>query len=261
MAAPDYKNPPRKLPVYIDTPETIASKTEEFISGHKAVLDKIVAEVTEETATFANVMTPILAFENEAAKYKYAIDLYQYVSADAALREASTKSTATVGDYSVDSMMREDVFKLVDAAYRTREAQNLDAEDLHALETERANLVNQGLLLKGAERERFMEVSKRLNQLTVDANQFFNSETGIFWVAPERLAGVSKDDIDPDTLEKGTGENEGKVGLNFKYTHLNPILKNAHDEELRRDYFMAENSKVRCDLIMSGKQKWLISVA
>lgn len=249
MAAPDFKNPPRKLPIYVDTPETIASKTENFISEHKALLDKIAAEVTEETATYDNVMTPILAFENKAAEYKSALDLYQYVSSDAALREASTKSTSAVGDYAVDSMMREDIFKLVDAVYRKRETLQLDAEDSHILEKERANLVNQGLLLKGAERERFMEVSKKINQLTVDANQFFNAESGSFWVAPERLAGVPKGDIDPETLEKGTGENEGKVKLNFKYTHVNPILKNAHDEELRRDFFIAESNKVGASVI------------
>lgn len=239
-AGAKYSNPARKLPVYVDTPEDIEATTNEFIASHKALLDKIVSEVTVENATFDNVLHPVLAHQNEYRLKTNTADFYQYVSANADLRAASTKSTAALGEYDVESSMREDYFKLLDAAFQTRDSQKLGVEAKYLLEYRHAILSRKGLLLQGEARDKFSELSKRISKLTIQANEIYNSSNTAFWVDPARLDGVPKDDIDPETLEKGTGENEGKVKLNFKYTHLLPLLKYAKDETLRKEYSIAD---------------------
>jgi metallopeptidase MepB len=141
--------------------------------------------------------------------------------------------------------MREDVFKLVDAAFQTRESQNLDPERLHVLEKVRKGYVRNGLELPaGPKRDRFKEIQKRLSQLCIQCQKNLNEEKGVIWFTPEELDGVPSDDIDIDQLEKGTGENEGKVKLTFKYNHYFPTMKYAKNEETRRRYVIAEANKV-----------------
>ena len=45
-------------------------------------------------------------------------------------------------------------------------------------------------------------------------------------------------------LEKGTGENEGKVKLSFKYPDLFPTLKFATNANTRRKVFVENENKV-----------------
>lgn len=239
-AGTKYDNPPRQLPIYVDTPETIQAIADEYIASHKALLDKIVSEVTVENATFANVLHPVLVHHNEHRLRTNTVDFYQYVSANADLRAASTKVTAAFGEYDVESSMREDYFELLDAAFQKRDSQKLGTEAKYLLEYRHAILSRKGLLLKGEAREKFSELSKKISKLTTQANEIYNSNASSFWVDPARLDGVPKDDIDPETLEKGTGENEGKVKLNFKYIHLLPLIKYAKDESLRKEYSIAD---------------------
>lgn len=96
----------------------------------------------------------------------------------------------------------------------------------------------------GPQRDRFKEIQKRLSQLCIQAQKNLNEEKGAIWFTPKELEGVPADDIDVNELEKGTGENEGKVKLSFKYNHFFPMMKYAVHEETRRTYVMAEANKV-----------------
>lgn len=245
MAAPNYANPPQAPVTFKTTADAIRAETKQIIDGDKKTLDKIVAEVTPETATFDNVFKPYLSETDNSHGIGYRLSFYQSVSPDKALRDASTEAEAQLDEYSIDSKMREDVFKLVDAVYQKREAEKLDAESVRIVEKEREQYIMNGLLLPaGPKRDRFKEIKKRLSQLQIEGNKNLNEEMGGLWVEPAKLAGVPKDDIDPEALEKGTGENEGKVKVSFKYNHQLPLLKYCADETTRRDYMIAESNRV-----------------
>ncbi|KAL3965387.1 hypothetical protein ACCO45_002391 [Purpureocillium lilacinum] len=244
MAGPQYQTPPQAPPVFTATPDWILAETKKLNETTKGVYDKVVAEVQPSNATFANVMEPILLDDNKAAAPKRIMTFYQHVSADAPLREASNKAEEILDDFMIDLKMREDIFKLVDAAYGTRESQKLETEPLHVLEKERQKYIRNGLLLPaGPQRDRFKEIQKRLSQLCIQAQKNLNEEKGAIWFTPKELEGVPADDIDVNELEKGTGENEGKVKLSFKYNHFFPMMKYAVHEETRRTYVMAEANK------------------
>lgn len=244
MAPPQYQTPPQPPPLFTATPESIGAETQRIKAATQGVHDKVVADVQPAEATFAKVLEPVLLDDNEASGPKRVMTFYQHVSADAALREASNKAEEALDDFIIDLKMREDMFKLVDAAYSSRAAQKLDTEALHVLEKERQKYIRNGLLLPaGPQRDRFKEIQKRLSQLCIQAQKNLNEEKGAIWFTPQELEGVPADDINVDELEKGTGENEGKVKLSFKYNHFFPLMKYAVHEGTRRTYAMAEANK------------------
>lgn len=246
MAPDRFQTPPQPPPLFTDTAESIVDKAKKHIETTKTILDKIAADVTPENATFANSLEPQLLNENEAGIVLHILGFYQYVSTNAALRDASSKASELLEEFEIESKMRDDIFKVVDGAYNTRASQSLDAESLIILEKEHQKFISNGLLLPaGPKRARFEEIQKKLSLLCIQANKNLNEENGGIFFTPEELVGVPSDDIDIDSLPKGTGENEGKVKVSFKYNHHFALMKYATIEETRRKYAIAEANKVR----------------
>ncbi|CAF3528658.1 unnamed protein product [Fusarium graminearum] len=249
MAPDKYRNPPQAPPLFTATPESIAADTKKLCDATKDVLDSVAANVTADKASFANVLEPILIDENLAATQRRILTFYHHVSTNKELRDASTESERVFNDFGIECNMREDIFNAVDAAFANRESQDLTKEQAHVLEKERNKFIRNGLRLPaGPKRDRFKEIQKRLSELEIQGQTNLNEEKGAIWFTPEELKGVPSDDIDVDSLEKGTGENEGKVKLSFKYNHYFPLIKYAIDADTRRKYTVAESNKANVNV-------------
>lgn len=145
--------------------------------------------------------------------------------------------------------MREDVFKVVDAVFQKKDTLNLDPESLRFLEKERKNYIRNGLGLEaGPKRDRFKEIKKRLSQIQIEFQKNLNEENGALYFTAEELDGVPADLV--DTWEKGTGENEGKLRVSFKYPDLFPMLKFAKNADTRRKMFVANENKVNQNMAL-----------
>ncbi|KAF4335939.1 thimet oligopeptidase [Fusarium beomiforme] len=249
MAPDKYRNPPQAPPLFTATPESIAADTKKLCDATKSVLDSVAANTTADKASFANVLEPILIDENLAATQRRILTFYHHVSTKKELRDASTEAERVFNDFGIECNMREDVFNAVDAAFANRASEDLTKEQAHILEKERQKFIRNGLRLPaGPKRERFKEIQKRLSELEIKAQTNLNEEKGAIWFTPEELKGVPNDDIDIDSLEKGTGENEGKVKLSFKYNHYFPLIKYAINADTRRKYTIAESNKANVNV-------------
>ncbi|KAK7927337.1 hypothetical protein PG985_004335 [Apiospora marii] len=248
MAPDKYKNPPQAPPTFTGTKDSIASQAKALCDTTRSVLDKVVAQVPVEKATFASVLKPMAEDEDQSALNGRILGFYQYVSADADLRNASTEAEKIMDDFAIECNMRDDVFQLVDAVFKNIKSEsNLDSESLRLLEKEHKNYIKNGLgLPKGPQRDRFKEIKKRLSQISIQFQKNLNEENGGVWFTKEELDGVPADVV--EGLEKGTGENEGKVRLSFKYPDLFPTLKFAKNPETRRKVFIANENKVNDNL-------------
>ncbi|XWX01200.1 hypothetical protein V2A60_009226 [Cordyceps javanica] len=245
MAAVTQNTPPQAPPLFNYTPESIASGTEELAARAKAIIDKVVAETTVENATFENTLKPILLEDNITDPLVGVIGFFHYVSTDAALREASLKAEEKLSELAVELRMREDIFQRVNTVYQNREAAGLDPESLNILEKEHKRYSNAGLLLPaGPERDRFKEIQLELTRLTIEARNNANGETGGIFFTPEELAGIPESSVNISELEKGTGENEGKVKVGFKPNISIPLMEHATRPETRRDYYIAKENKL-----------------
>ncbi|KAI1379488.1 Metalloprotease [Hypoxylon crocopeplum] len=244
MAPDKYKNPPQAPPTFTGTQESIVNDAKALCDTTRSLLDKLAADVPADKATFASVLAPMAEDENDSQLKTRILGFYQYVSADADLRNASSEAEKIMDDFSIECNMREDIFKLVDAAFEAQKSKepSLDAESLRLLEKERKGYIRNGLgLPKGPQRDRFKEIKKRLSQIAIEFQKNLNEENGGLWFTREELDGVPGDVL--DGLEKGTEENEGKLKLSFKYPDLFPTLKFAKNPETRKKVFIANENK------------------
>jgi metallopeptidase MepB len=244
MAPDKYRNPPQAPPLFTGTKQSIVEDAQKTCDRTRAMLDKLVAEETPkaEKSTFASVLEPQMDDENEVGLTSSILGFYQYVSSDGELRDASTEAEKVLNDFAIECSMREDVFKLVEGVYKRRDSEPLDGESARLLDKEYKEYIRNGLALPaGEKRDRFKEIKKRLSQLSIGFQKNLNEEDGGLWLTPKQLEGVPEDVT--GGLEKGTGENEGKLKLSFKYPDLFPTLKFAVDADTRRQVFVANENK------------------
>ncbi|KKY35816.1 putative peptidase family m3 [Diaporthe ampelina] len=240
-----YKKPPQAPPTFIGTKENIVSDTKALCDKTRSLLDDLVAKIPADDSsktTFQNVLQPQIHDENDSALTARILGFYQYVSSNSELRDASTEAESIMDEFAIEMATREDVFKIVDAVYQKKDSLGLDTEDRKFLEKERKNYISNGLgLPAGPQRERFKEIKKRLSQIQIEFTKALNEENGAIYFTPEELDGVPSDLT--ESWEKGTGENEGKLRVSFKYPDLFPTLKFAKNAETRRKLFIANENK------------------
>lgn len=259
MAPEKYSKPPQAPPSFTATPTSLIDDAKKLCGRTRKLIDKIVADVTPETATFENVLKPIIEDENNTQLTSRLLCFYQAVSTDDKLRDASSKAEEILDEFNIETAMREDIFKLVDAVYKRGD--KLDPESQRLLEKERKSYIRYGLgIPAGPERDRFKVIKKRLAILETAFSKNLNEENGGIWFSYAELQGVPQDVI--STFEKGTGDREGMLRFTFKYPDLIPAQKFALDSKVREKIFIANENKVciysslrGCELIISGQSK------
>ena len=242
MAPQAFKTPPQAPPTFTGTPQSVIEDTHRLVDTSRAVQDKVVEQVKPENAEFKDVVLPMAYDENRMALEAHIIGFYQAVSTNQQLRDASTEAEKLLDDFSIESSMREDVYQLVDAVLKNGSAK-LDPESQRLLEKDHKTYIRNGLgLPAGPKRDRFKEIKKRLSQLSIVFQKTLNEENGGLWFTAEELEGVPEDVV--SGLQKGEGENAGKLRLSFKYPDLFPTLKYAKNAETRKRVFIENENKL-----------------
>ena len=179
MAAAKYQKPPQAPPLFTATATSLVEDAKIICEKSRSVIDKIVKDVTPETATFANVILPMAEDEDLSALRTRVIGFYQAVSGDSKLRDASSKAEEIMDEFGIEAAMREDIFQLVDAAFK--KGGKLDTESQRFLEKERKGYIQYGLgIPAGKDRDRFKDIKKRLSQIQIEFQKNLNEENGEF---------------------------------------------------------------------------------
>jgi metallopeptidase MepB len=243
MAPERHQKPPQAPPIFTATPTQLVADAKQLCAQTRKVMDKIVEEVQPDNATFENTVLSIALRENESALSTRIITFYQAVSADKDIRDASTEAEKLVNEFAVETSMREDIYKLVEAVFQKGE--KLDPESQRLLEKERKSFIRNGLgIPAGPKRDRFKDIKKKLSKISTDFQKNLNEENGGIWFTRAELEGIPDDVV--NGLEEGTGENEGKLRLTFKYPDLFPALKFALSAAVRQRVFVENENKVSC---------------
>jgi len=241
MAPARYNKPPQAPPVFTGTPESVIADTKRLIEHSRKLQDKLVAEIKPEEASFKNAILPQARLGDEDSLEANILCFYSAVSTDKALRDASTDAEKLFADFGIESNMREDVFKLSDAAWKAEKGK-LDAESWKLLDKDRKSYIRYGLgIPAGPKRDRFKEIKTRLSEISIEFQKRLNEENGALWFSTVELNGVPKDLV--DNFPKGEGEHAGKVKVSFKYPDLFPVLKYATNADVRKQMFIANENK------------------
>ncbi|KAK2732701.1 hypothetical protein FQN57_002491 [Myotisia sp. PD_48] len=246
MAPSALRIPPQAPPLFTGTPTSIVADTRRLIELSRNIQDTVVAQVSTDNAKFDTVLLPLAHDENSMALESHILGFYQYVSTDGTLRNASTEAERLMNDFAIESAMREDLYKLVDAVVKRGEPEvaSLQPESRRLLEKEHKDYIRNGLgLPAGEQRDRFKEIKKRLSEIGLEFQKNLNEESGGLWFTPKELEGVPEDVLSGlQHGEKGS-ENEGKLRLTFKYPDLFPTLKYATNPDTRHKVFVANENK------------------
>lgn len=112
----------------------------------------------------------------------------QYVSTDAAEREASRNAEQTVSEYLIELSKREDLYKAVKAYADTKP--NLTGEQKRLLDFTMRDYRRSGMMLSPENRAKLIELEKKISQLGIDFQQnIADDETKVPMLKSE-LAGV-----------------------------------------------------------------------
>jgi metallopeptidase MepB len=244
-----FSKPPQAPPLFNHTKDSLAKRFEEIAREEKELNDAIVADIKPDDATWENAWLKGVMLGQEQSNDAYIIDFYQSVSADKELRDEAVRGSEMLEKANIQENMRLDVYQRFTNIYKMRESFNLDPEALRILDKDHKGFIKMGLSLpEGEKRDRFKAIKERMTELTTQFSKTLNEEDGGLWLTPEELDGMSADDL--ERLENGTGENEGKKRLTFKYPDVIPSMKFVKDSAVRRKIGLADGNKV-CHVLPS----------
>ena len=231
---------PQAPPNFAYTPSSIVDDAKLLVECSRKVQDEVVKNIQPDTATFANVLVPLANSENAFSAKAQTLGFLKAVLPDPELREASIKAQQIFDDFIIESSMREDLYRLVDAVSKRNE--DLDSESSRFLVKLHNNFIRNGLNLpEGPKRKRFKEISKQISWYKLKFKQTLDEDNSGIWFSPSELDGLPKDFL--STLEKGAKQNEGMLRLSFQQSEFYTAMRYAKSGATRKRIFIANDNR------------------
>lgn len=156
-------------------------------------------------------------------------------------QEVSPSLTKFRNDISLNPVL----FGKVKIVYAEKEKLNLNAEQQTLLENTYSNFIRQGANLSDEQKERFRQISTELSKLSLTFDENVLKETNSYELHisdKNKLAGLPE-----SALEAAAGLAKSKIREGWLFTlkmpSYLPFMKYADNRELRKEMFLAYNSK------------------
>ncbi|KAK1992171.1 metallopeptidase MepB [Colletotrichum falcatum] len=240
MGLQELRTAPQAPPLFSATPTSILETAIRLIQHLRSVQSQIVEQVRPSDATFANVVMPLVHAENAVARESHVLVFYKSVSPNPELRDASGKAQILLDEFTVERAMNDTIFSLIDAVMRKNEA--LDPESLQLLKRKHRDHTRNGCgLPDGPQRERFISIKSRLSRLSVEFRKNLADSRGEIWLTLDELDGLDQPTL--SQLEKGQGENEGKLRLPLVGLPFNLSLMVLKRSDVRKRVYIASYNR------------------
>ncbi|KAJ2006710.1 metalloendopeptidase [Coemansia thaxteri] len=219
--------------------DDIAQRASALVARGQQIQDDVAAQ-TE--LTFDSVIAPLGARQNEQDADYSLITFLQHVSTNRAVRDASSAAEEKLQAFEIESMMREDVYRVVRAVFdNADEMAKLGAEDRRLVEKIEQAFRRSGLALDREARGRLGKIKTRLSELTIAFSRNVNEGDGRIVLTRAELDGLPDDFFESRKTEDVDGV-EGFV-VTTKYPDLVPVLKLAKREDTRERLFVVESQR------------------
>ena len=150
-----------------------------------------------------------------------------------------------MSEYSTSIILNDSLFQRIKAVYEQRDKLKLRVDQRKLIEDTYESFANNGANLDEAGKEKYRELTSRLSMLTLTFGQNVLKATNA-WTKlitdEKQLAGLNDD---TKSMLKSNAEKAGKKGwlLNLKPTTYIPVMKDCENRELRKELYMAYNSR------------------
>ncbi|KAF5693044.1 hypothetical protein FDENT_2356 [Fusarium denticulatum] len=233
-APPSFENLP---------PDTVLAETENILTSTSALHDDLAAKFTPTTATFNNIIRPIVDDTNRAAcRLRILTTLLGQLSPDRKLRDAARQAETRVAAAQVKILMRPDIASLVGAIYEREKMApdgNLDGQDRHLLTRMHGEYLRSGSFLRSdKEREELQATLEQIDRVRSAAQTAFTEDEGGIWFEREDLAGV------PETILASMPQHGTRVQVTFRNAHVTALIRHAVSSETRRRFAVADQNRL-----------------
>lgn len=242
---------PQPLP-YVPTADEIVPAMHCIISKYNAIRTQILQTTTPSTATFSNVILPLVNVENAVQGELAMIDMLQYGSPSLETQGAFDEARKLYLKASALWVADESFFRLLEAAREKPEFQALDAESKHWLEKELLEYRHAGHGILGhVELEEYQKRNMEIAELEREFQQNLAREAGGVWFTLEELNGVPGDELakwrDSPAEANLTNEKhqQRKKFVPFANGGTLAVLTHAHSPQTRKRMFLEDNVKLK----------------
>lgn len=161
------------------------------------------------------------------------------------LQQIAEKVSPLMSEHSNAIRLDEKLFSRVKVVYEMRNQLKLNVEDARLLKETYDGFADNGANLSESDKKVYRELSKELSMLTLQFGQNVLKETNNWSLLisdHSLLSGLPQDVLDMLALN---AKNAGKEGwmLNLKATTYIPFMKYAENRDLRRELYLAYNTR------------------
>lgn len=225
-------------------------KAEDFkqaIDSALLIAKKEIQEIIDNTET-PNFENTIIALERSgelAGRISNILFNINVAETNPDIQNATREISPVLNDFRNDIILNEALFEKIKYVYENTDKSALDTEDKMLLEKKFKDFVKNGANLSNEDKERYRAITNELAKLTVDFGENVLAETNGYFLhitKEEDLSGLTEDVIAEAKSEAENRELEGWV-FTLQYPSFGPFLKYANNRELRKEIFMAYNTR------------------
>lgn len=238
-----YTTPHGTIPFDKIKTEHYLPALEVAMKAHNAEIEAIVSNT--QAPTFANT---IVALEKSGALLtKVTTPFFNLLSAETndQMQEIAQKMSPLLSVHGNAIRLNEKLFARVKAVYESKSKLKLTAEQHMLLQKTYDSFAENGANLSASDKEIYKKASKDLSMLTLQFGQNGLKETNkwsMLITDKALLSGLPDDVMEMLAIN---AKNAGKEGwmLNLKATTYVPVMKSADNRDLRRELYMAYNTR------------------
>ncbi len=196
-------------------------------------------------ATFENTIAALEKSGELVSRVSSVLFNLNHAETNPELQNIAREASPLLTEYGNDITLNEKLFDRIKAVYEQRHRLNLDVEDQMLLEQTYKRFARNGANLPESDKEQFRANSKELAQLSLQFGENVLSETNEYL-----LQITNETDLNglPDYVREAarqTARQKGKTGwvITLQGPSYVPFLQYADNRELRRQLFLAYNSR------------------
>ncbi|KAF7546701.1 hypothetical protein G7Z17_g8250 [Cylindrodendrum hubeiense] len=233
--------PPQPLPRLISAEEVIPN-TKRILAEFCRVRNSVAKNVVPSTASFNNVVKPLIDVENRTQGELQAMTMMRYASPDRAAREASDEAVRLMGECDAEFTARKDLFSLIRAVKDRGES--LDFEASKYLDKLIKDFSRCGHNVLDQDRiKSYLVRRNEIDGLRRQYNRNVREENGGIWFSIEELDGLSSQDV--SRFEEGTNSDQKGMRLvHHRRANFESIMKYARNPQTRNRMYASDAHKL-----------------
>lgn len=241
MSTSTILTPPQPSPIWNHTPSMIKNETSKLLKEMKDLDDQL-AKIPLDDANLENVFLPIARLENTHSGLINILSFYQHISPSKELRDSSNEADSKIRKFSIESGMREDVFKVVKSAFDKYKQNPNDIETNKLVKKIYNDYKRNGLGLPFEKLQQVKLIKEKLSQLSIEYSSNLSEDESFISFTLNELNGVPNDVI--KSFENFNENDQTFYKMTFKYPDILPVLKYAKSSETRKRAFLGDQNKV-----------------